>query len=75
MAMTCKAEGCSAARRPENILCRRHWFMLPYGLRRRISQRESLSDVKRLETMAIKMIWDLENSVVLRWSGTIGGGS
>jgi len=49
--------------------------MLPYGLRRRISQRESLSDVKRLETMAIKMIWDLENSVVLRWSGTIGGGS
>lgn len=33
---TCHAEGCDAKVPPAMFMCKRHWFMVPIGLRNRI---------------------------------------
>ena len=73
----CKAEGCTEPTRPEYVMCKRHWFMVPPNIRRRIARHPtSASRAIRQDAIAaaVKAVWELENSVVLKWSGTIGGG-
>lgn len=35
-ARTCYADGCNAARRPADLMCKPHWFAVPAPIRRRI---------------------------------------
>jgi len=51
--------------------------MVPPNIRRRIARHPtSASRAIRQDAIAaaVKAVWELENSVVLKWSGTIGGG-
>lgn len=36
MAHTCHAIACDAEVPPSMLMCRRHWFQVPYGLRRSV---------------------------------------
>jgi hypothetical protein len=35
-ARTCYANGCTAARRPNDLMCKPHWFAVPAPIRQRI---------------------------------------
>src|SRR5438105_11717475 len=34
----CEAEGCDALTRPEELMCRHHWFMVPAPLQKKVIQ-------------------------------------
>lgn len=71
-AFICKADSCGQHRRPEYILCKRHWYMLPIGIRRRLSKpTTSKASREAAEVQALRTIWELENSVVLKWTGEL----
>lgn len=36
MKHTCHARGCEVEVPPEMLMCRRHWFQVPVGIRRRV---------------------------------------
>jgi len=72
--MTCKALGCKDPRQHGHVMCRRHWFMVPMVIRRRMARNPmsaSAAISQDAEAAAIRAVWALENSVEIRWSGRL----